>query len=85
MLAGAPPISDRNVGLPHMPLTALVRPLVRPILEPDFAAWKPLWDGYNAFYGRHGATALADEISHITWQKIDFIAPDVNLNPSGMG
>ena len=46
-----------------------VRPLIRPILETDLAAWKPLWDGYNAFYGRHGATALADEISHITWQR----------------
>ena len=21
--------------------------------------WLPLWDGYNAFYGRSGATALA--------------------------
>ena len=52
-----------------MPLTALVRPLVRPILETDFAAWKPLWDGYNAFYGRHGATALADAITDATWQR----------------
>ena len=52
-----------------MPLTALVHPLVRPILQTDFDAWKPLWDGYNAFYGRQGTTALADEISHITWQR----------------
>ena len=52
-----------------MPLTALERRLVRPILQADFAAWKPLWDGYNAFYGRQGPTALADEITRTTWQR----------------
>jgi hypothetical protein len=25
---------------------------IRPIQPADFAAWKPLWDAYNAFYGR---------------------------------
>lgn len=42
---------------------------VRPILQSDFAAWKPLWDGYNAFYGREGETALRDDITQITWQR----------------
>ena len=35
----------------------------------DFAAWKPLWDGYNAFYGRAGATALPDAITKTTWAR----------------
>jgi GNAT superfamily N-acetyltransferase len=43
--------------------------LVRPIEQDDFEAWQPLWDGYNAFYGREGATALAPEITKATWQR----------------
>jgi GNAT superfamily N-acetyltransferase len=43
--------------------------LVRPVREADYAAWKPLWDGYNAFYGRQGDTALPDEITQTTWQR----------------
>ncbi len=43
--------------------------LIRPPTPQDYAAWKPLWDGYNAFYGREGATALADEITQATWQR----------------
>jgi GNAT superfamily N-acetyltransferase len=43
--------------------------LVRDAKLTDFAAWKPLWDGYNAFYGRQGATALSDEITETTWQR----------------
>ena len=43
--------------------------LVRPIRQSDFEAWKPLWDGYNAFYGRDGETALAPEITQVTWQR----------------
>ena len=35
----------------------------------DFAAWKSLWDGYNAFYGRHGATALPDDVTRMTWSR----------------
>jgi GNAT superfamily N-acetyltransferase len=43
--------------------------LVRPIAQGDLAAWRPLWDGYNAFYGREGATALSPEITRVTWQR----------------
>lgn len=43
--------------------------LIRPLRETDFTAWMPLWDGYNAFYGREGKTALAPEITKITWQR----------------
>jgi GNAT superfamily N-acetyltransferase len=35
----------------------------------DFPAWQVLWDGYNAFYGRSGATALAPEITRVTWSR----------------
>jgi GNAT superfamily N-acetyltransferase len=28
-----------------------------------------LWDGYNAFYGRHGATALPPEVTQMTWSR----------------
>ena len=37
--------------------------------ERDFHAWKPLWDGYNAFYGRSGATELPDDITLSTWSR----------------
>jgi GNAT superfamily N-acetyltransferase len=43
--------------------------LIRPPVPEDYAAWKPLWDGYNAFYGREGPTALPDEITQVTWQR----------------
>ena len=43
--------------------------LIRPPVAADYPAWKPLWDGYNAFYGREGPTALADEITRATWQR----------------
>ena len=43
--------------------------VVRPVEPRDFAQWKPLWDGYNALYGRHGETALPDEITQITWAR----------------
>ena len=42
---------------------------VRPIQQDDFPAWKPLWDGYNAFYGRKDEKALAAEITKMTWQR----------------
>lgn len=42
---------------------------VRPVQASDRAAWQTLWDGYNAFYGRAGATALPAEISDTTWAR----------------
>jgi GNAT superfamily N-acetyltransferase len=43
--------------------------LVRDVQQSDFANWKPLWDGYNAFYGRKDSTALPDEITNFTWSR----------------
>ncbi len=45
------------------------RLLIRQLEQTDFAAWKPLWDGYNAFYGRKDETALPDEITQTTWSR----------------
>jgi GNAT superfamily N-acetyltransferase len=48
--------------MPH-PLT------VRPVARQDHDQWLPLWDGYNAFYGRSGATALPADITRMTWAR----------------
>lgn len=42
---------------------------VRPVERDDFPNWLPLWDGYNAFYGRSGATALPEGITSTTWER----------------
>ena len=43
--------------------------LVRPAARSDFDRWLPLWDGYNAFYGRSGPTALPIETTRMTWLR----------------
>jgi GNAT superfamily N-acetyltransferase len=43
--------------------------VIRPIERADLVAWRPLWDGYNAFYGREGATALPEAITQVTWAR----------------
>ena len=43
--------------------------LLREVVPSDFAQWKPLWDGYNAFYGRKDQTALPGEITQRTWSR----------------
>ena len=45
------------------------RVIVGPVIEADFEQWLPLWKGYNAFYGRRGKTALAEEITLTTWRR----------------
>lgn len=46
------------------------RPItVRPIAPADYDQWLPLWDGYNAFYGRSGPTALPIEVTRTTWSR----------------
>jgi len=42
---------------------------VRPVEGRDFAGWQTLWDGYNAFYGREGDTALPASVTEITWRR----------------
>lgn len=43
--------------------------IIRPVARGDYEQWLPLWTGYNAFYGRSGPTALADEITRTTWDR----------------
>jgi GNAT superfamily N-acetyltransferase len=43
--------------------------LIRPIHPNDFPQWKPLWEGYNAFYGRKDATSLPEAITSTTWSR----------------
>ena len=42
---------------------------IRPVAPRDLAAWRPLWDGYNAFYGRQGDTALPEAVTASTWSR----------------
>src|SRR5476651_1781295 len=42
---------------------------IRPVTPTDYQQWLPLWDGYNAFYGRSGNTALPLEITQTTWSR----------------
>lgn len=43
--------------------------LIRAVARGDFAEWKPLWDGYNAFYKREGPTAVPEEVTLATWER----------------
>jgi GNAT superfamily N-acetyltransferase len=43
--------------------------IVRSVVPGDFADWKRLWDGYNAFYGREGPTALPIATTQMTWSR----------------
>jgi GNAT superfamily N-acetyltransferase len=42
---------------------------IRSVTRQDYERWLPLWDGYNAFYGRSGATALSPAITAMTWAR----------------
>jgi GNAT superfamily N-acetyltransferase len=42
---------------------------IRAVTRQDYARWLPLWDGYNAFYGRSGPTALPQEVTAVTWSR----------------
>ena len=42
---------------------------IRAVRRADHEEWRPLWDGYNAFYGRSGATALPEAITQATGER----------------
>jgi GNAT superfamily N-acetyltransferase len=48
-------------------MSALIH--IRSITNTDYAEWLPLWNGYNAFYGRQGDTALDLNITQTTWAR----------------
>jgi GNAT superfamily N-acetyltransferase len=56
--------SSNQLANPRMPELN-----IRFVTRDDFEKWLPLWDGYNAFYGRSGASALAPEITAMTWSR----------------
>jgi len=42
---------------------------IRPVVRADRDRWLLLWEGYNAFYGRTGDTALDPAITAMTWER----------------
>ena len=40
--------------------------LVRAVVRDDYDQWLPLWDGYNAFYGRSGPTPRPPQMTATT-------------------
>ncbi|HEY1743942.1 MAG TPA: GNAT family N-acetyltransferase [Granulicella sp.] len=42
---------------------------VRAVSRQDYDQWLPLWEGYNAFYGRSGETALSPDVIRTTWSR----------------
>lgn len=42
---------------------------IRAITRQDYDRWLPLWNGYNTFYGRSGATALPADVTASTWSR----------------
>ena len=44
-------------------------PVIRAVAASDYAQWLPLWQGYNAFYGRTGASALDPAVTASTWRR----------------
>lgn len=47
---------------------------IRPIASDDFTAWLPLWKGYQSFY----RVDIADDVTHLTWQR--FLDPAQPVN-----
>jgi GNAT superfamily N-acetyltransferase len=47
----------------------LIQLSVRDVTQQDYEQWLPLWDGYNAFYGRSGPTALDPDVTRVTWAR----------------
>jgi GNAT superfamily N-acetyltransferase len=43
--------------------------IIRDVARDDRSQWDVLWDGYNAFYGRSGATALDPAVTELTWER----------------
>jgi GNAT superfamily N-acetyltransferase len=44
--------------------------VIRHAVRQDFDEWLPLWNAYNAFYGREGQTALAPHVTSTTWARL---------------
>jgi GNAT superfamily N-acetyltransferase len=42
---------------------------IRAVAPDDYDEWLGLWEGYNAFYGRSGGSALSPDITRMTWAR----------------
>jgi GNAT superfamily N-acetyltransferase len=42
---------------------------IRPVVDADYANWRVLWDGYNAFYERRGPTEVPERVTQTTWRR----------------
>jgi ribosomal protein S18 acetylase RimI-like enzyme len=42
---------------------------IRPVRPEDYTQWLVLWEAYNSFYGRSGATALPEAVNRTTWTR----------------
>ena len=60
----------RTLAAEEGAFTLTTKPIVRDVLRSEYNSWLPLWDGYNAFYGRHGDTALPEQITASTWRRL---------------
>jgi GNAT superfamily N-acetyltransferase len=45
------------------------RLIIRSAVPADLGQWLTLWESYNAFYGRSGATGLPGEVTSMTWGR----------------
>ena len=54
----------------------MVQLVIRHAVREDFGEWLDLWNGYNAFYGREGETALPERVTWTSWSRLlDFAEP----------
>jgi GNAT superfamily N-acetyltransferase len=44
--------------------------VIRHVVQQDHDEWLDLWNGYNAFYGREGETALPARVTEVTWSRL---------------
>jgi hypothetical protein len=70
-------MGDLSVDRAHRGAVTRSSVVIRPVQQADFSDWLPLWDGYNAFYGRSGPTALPLDITETTWRRFFDLAEPV--------
>lgn len=66
----AAPQAARRIRIPQFRAWPVSDISIRDLAAGDLDEWRVLWDGYNAFYGRAGATALPEDITRLTWARL---------------
>jgi GNAT superfamily N-acetyltransferase len=62
-------VRTADVECPTKGGSSVEKIIVRPAVAEDYDRWRVLWDGYNAFYGRSGNTAVPQTIVESTWGR----------------